>query len=758
MLRNEGVGHEDPVGVDMPRSPEMVQTILGISKSGGAYVPMSASSPDRRRRRQAENAGIRRVVVDGGGTVAYEDWPVEVLDLQTLEIDDQPGTPPGVDPGPQQLFGILHTSGSTGHPKGVAIVHRAVTNVIQWHQRIGPLEEGDTVLQKTPASFDVSAWEIFGPLSHGNTLVLPDPNTHERPGKMLDALRRHEVTHLHVVPSQLQLLLAEEAFHGDALALRHVVSAGEVLTPRLRDAFAERFPDATLHNGYGPTETYFTTHWHCGDEADAAALDGDVPIGTPLDNNRDHVVDESLELRPIGTVGELWVTGAGLARGYVARPRLTARQFVPDPFGDAPGGRAYRTGDRAFWTDDGALLFHGRRDRQVKIRGHRIELDEALESHPDVERAAAVADGPGDGTFERLLGYVEVDEDRRSSISRTDVRRHLERRLPPSMSPSRIEWVDQMPTTATGKIDRDELPAPGEGLRPREHVAPRTSTEKAIAAIWREHLEVDPIGVHEHFFEIGGDSLTAVRIQHDIAEELNGDLPFEHMLGRPTIAQWANVVDGRGPDERAPIEPHDYGSDAPLSAEQRRLWFLQQLDADNVAYQVPCAVRLAGNLDRVALREAFDDLVARHELLRTTFPRRADGPVQSIHDAVSVDWEFARTDGDTALRHVEAAISEPFDLTEEPPLRVRLWEVADDEYVLLALFHHVAIDEWTMGVMLEELGALYEARTNGEPAALEPLPIQYADYAIWQRERLATEAADTGLDFWCDTIEGLPES
>ncbi|HEV7509099.1 MAG TPA: amino acid adenylation domain-containing protein [Thermoanaerobaculia bacterium] len=784
-LARLGVKPDGRVGVLLERSLAMITGLLGVLEAGAAYVPLDPTLPGERLATLAENAGLSAVVTQdrfsallpvGGPPVVFLDagggraWRSDGSVGSDRSVrSDRPGQAMG-----EGLAYVLYTSGSTGTPKGVMIPHQGIVNRLQWMQEAYGLTAEDRVLQKTPFGFDVSVWEFFWPLLCGARLVFAQPEGHKDPRYLADLIAREKITTVHFVPSMLEVFLETPGL--EALAsLRRVVASGEALPPQLVRRFFSRLPHAELHNLYGPTEASVdVSFWPCVPEPP-----GDVvPIGRPIANHQLHVVDRSLAPQPVGVPGELLLGGPGLARGYLGRPDLTAAVFIPDPFGEGAGGRLYRTGDLVRRLADGMVHYLGRIDHQVKIRGFRIELGEieaALAQLPGVREAVVLVreDETGD---KRLAAYIAntvtalepapVPEDLRTALRRT---------LPEAMVPAEVTVLPSLPLNANGKIDRRALAriAPA-AIRPvARFLAPQGPVEEVLAQIWTEVLGGERrglarIGAQDDFFTLGGHSLLATQVMSRVRNAFGVELPLRAFFEAPTVTALAARIDGERRGEHAqpsPILPVPRDRDLPLSFAQQRLWFLDRLAPDNPFYNMYGAVRLTGVLDLDALRGAFREIVRRQEALRTTFQPGEHGPVQVIAPAPSFEVplvdleglaedlrrrELARLSGDEARR--------PFNLARGPLVRAALLRIAAQEHTLLVNLHHIISDGWSMGILFHELASLYGAFSLGAPSPLPELPIQYADFAVWQREWLSGERLAAELDYWRRQLAGIPES
>ncbi|MET0398037.1 MAG: AMP-binding protein, partial [Longimicrobiaceae bacterium] len=580
-------------------------------------------------------------------------------------------------------------------------------------------------------------------------------------------LARHGVTRIVLVPSLLHALLdAHPDLAGRCPRLRLVVTSGEALPPELARRFAAALPGATLLNLYGSSEVAADSTHHALGAAGAAAEER-VAIGRPIWNTRVYVADAAMQPLPAGAAGELYVAGHGLARGYMGNPAATAERFVPDPFAPAPGERMYRTGDRARWTAGGELEYLGRADRQVKVRGFRIELGEvesALASHPAV-RGAAVVLREDAGAERRLVGYWTCAAEEAPEAAA--LRAHLRTMLPEYMVPAALVRLDALPLTPSGKLDRRALPAPEAGAG-AGYVAPRGATEEVLAGIWGEVLGMERVGAEDGFFELGGHSLLATRVVSRVGRLFGVALPLRAIFEAPTVRELAVRIEAlrsAGTSPAPPMErvPRDARSALPLSFAQQRLWVVDQLEPGSAAYNMPHALRLRGALDVAALRAALDALVNRHETLRTVFAEQGGAPVQVVHPPAPVALverdlrELPEAEREAAAERLAAGEAlRPFDLGAGPLLRCTLLRLGDAEHVLCFTLHHIVSDGWSRGVLIREVSALYGALSRGEEPRLPELPVQYADYAVWQREWLRGDVLEAQIGFWKERLAGAP--
>nr|WBO80847.1 amino acid adenylation domain-containing protein [Streptomyces sp. SBE_14.2] len=760
LLVADGAGPEERVAVAMERSADLVVTLLAVLKSGAAYVPLDPAHPAGRTAHVLADARPRLLLTDRATAAGLPDTdvPVLVLDapgvterlaaLPTAGPDDaRPDTPAGAD----RAAYVIYTSGSTGRPKGVVVTHRSVVDYLGWTRRAYPAAAGVALLH-SPVAFDLSVTALFTPLTTGGTVVVAaleeDPETSAR-------LAATPLTFMKATPSHLPLLDALPDAYSPAGEL---LLGGEALLGEALADWRERHPDVTVWNVYGPTEATVNVTEHRIDPG--APLDpGPVPIGRPQGNVRAYVLDAALRPAPEGVAGELYLAGPCLARGYLGRPGLTAERFTADPYGPA-GARMYRTGDVARRLPGGDLVFVGRADDQVKIRGHRVELGEvaaAVAALPGVAaQAVLVRDGADGG---RLVAYA-VPAAGHAPTGR-ELRERLTARLPEYMVPEAVVVLDELPLTPNGKLDRAALPEPD--LAPAAAArAPRTPQEEILCGLFAQVLERPGAGVDDHFFELGGNSLSAVRLLSRVRAAFGAEVDVRAVFEAPTPALLAARITP-GATGRPELTARSRPTPTPLSAAQRRLWFLDRLAGPSGAYNIPLGIRLTGALDVSALRAAIADVVARHESLRTVFPDTGGVPRQEVLAAADapVTLRTVRTAPEDLPRALREEAARGFDLAGEPPLRATLFTVSGTEHVLLLTLHHIASDGWSNAPLARDLSRAYSARCSGRAPGFAPLPVQYADYTLWQRELLG-DVTDPGslaarqLAFWRETLAGAP--
>ena len=753
-LRFHGVGRGALVGLCVERSIDMVVGLLGILKAGGAYVPLDPGYPIDRLAFMVHDSQMRVLVTQQS---LRAEIPVAVEHVVTLDEIEASAPPLAAEPSDHDEVGaedtayVIYTSGSTGKPKGVLVPHRAVVNLLSSVRETPGMSARDVVLAVTTLSFDIAVSEIVLPLTVGATIVLASREVAADGTRLLALLHDSRATFLDATPATWRLMLAAGWRGGEGLK---AICTGEALPRDLALALLERC--GSVWNGYGPTET---TVWSTFYELKAPVRR--VLIGRPVANTQAYVVDARMNEVPIGVVGELLIGGAGVTHGYLNRPELTRERFVTH-HALAGGSTLYKTGDLVRILRDGDLECLGRNDSQVKVRGFRIELGEienVLGQHAAVRQVAVIVreDRPGDV---RLVGYVVVAAG--PSPTDAELRSHLKSSLPDYMVPQSIVRLPTMPLTPSGKIDRKKLPAPQTGSSSTsDFVSPRTDTERKIAAIWEEVLGVGRVGVHDDFFALGGHSLLASQVLARLRRDHGVSLSFRKMFEAPTLAKLAALIDGVPaiPSAAADVAiPRRAGTEpAPLSVAQRRLWLLEEMDpGQRVVHNLPAAWRLEGALDVAALKRSVDELVRRHDTLRTNLLRGQDGePVQVVasEPRVVIDQvDLRQVPEADRERELEALADKlttvPFDLERDVLFRLTLFRVGEESYVLYTLRHNIIWDGWSFDIFLRDLSALYAAFSRGAENPLPPLPIGYADFSEWQRGWLPSEGAAQQADFW----------
>jgi amino acid adenylation domain-containing protein len=762
-LKKLGAGPETVIGICMERSLEMVVALLGILKAGAAYMPLDPDYPADRLVYMAEHSRSPVILVQ---QAFRERWAALVRTVAFDHEWDEIGRESEANlEAPVDINNpayVIYTSGSTGRPKGVMVTHAALSNHMQWMGVTFAIDERDRVLQKTAFSFDASVWEFYAPLLFGGCLVLARPGGQRDRDYLLHCLADMRITIVQLVPSQLQMLVEVEGLE-HCPCLRRAYCGGEALSMALVKRLHERAPWVKLCNLYGPTEaTIDSVFEECSVEEDKTA----ALIGNPVANMRAYVVSESMNLAPACVWGELFLGGAGLARGYDRQPELTAERFLPDPFSRTAGERLYRTGDIVRWGRRGKLEFAGRRDHQVKLRGFRIELKEietVLAQQEAIAESAVIIRGePGE---ERLLAYVILNKKSGPPEFKESVaRQYLQKKLPHYMQPAAIIVLEEWPLLPNGKLDRGNLPEPESGGAVTDD-APQTPEAELLCGIWREVLKIKAVGIHDDFFRLGGHSLLATQVVSRIRSVFQLELPLRALFEAATVAEQAAWIAGERRKQPGwsipPLTRMERGIASPLSYAQQRLWFLDQLEPGSVAYNMPLRIRLKGNLNTRALQASFDALARRHEVLRTRFVMEEEGPVQVVAAELPARIEgvdlraLAREEKEIeASRIAQREAVRPFDLSQGPLIRVKLLQLEEEEHVLLLNLHHIICDGWSLGIMIEEIASFYQGYVSGEEAKLRELPIQYADYARWQREWLQGAILDEQIGYWRRNLEG----
>jgi amino acid adenylation domain-containing protein len=731
-LLARGVAREERVAVEMDRSIDMLAAMLGVMKAGGAYLPIDPQLPEDRRAFMKADGGVTTTLDQGAVSHALASESAERANVHV---------------GAGHLAYVLYTSGSTGRPKGTMVSHANVTNLLASMVRVPGISADDTTLSLTTISFDVSVAELFLPLVAGAKVVIGSREEARDPRLIAALIDATGARQFGATPATWRMMV-DSGWRPRAGMEIHC--AGEALPRDLADALLEN--GASLWNLYGPTEA---TVYASGIEIRRGER---ISIGRPLDNTQLYILDPDLQPVPTGVLGELYIAGAGVARGYLGRPELTAEKFVPDPFAPAPGARMYRTGDVVRWLADGTIDYLGRIDHQVKLRGFRIELGEieaALSAIPAVERSVVLAreDIPGD---KLLVAYVVAAAG--TTLETDALESALALTLPAYMIPGAFVVLETFPLNSNGKVDRKLLPAPQLTAAASEYVAPRDASEEAIAEIFRAVLHAERVGIHDDFFAIGGHSLRATQVISRIRAQLGVELPVRTLFEAPTVALLAARV--RGAEAAAAhtaIARVDRHKPLPASFAQARLWFLDQLDPGAATYNVPMLLRLEGPLDVAALERAIQELVLRHEALRTTFVAIDGMPHQVI--PLAVDLALGREDASSeedAQARIATAIHLPFDLARGPLVRATLVRIAPKTHMLVVTVHHVATDGWATEILAKELSTLYGAFAAGRPSPLPPTTIDYADFAAWQRAWLTDAVLAKQLAYWKKHLAGAP--
>ncbi|MGX1778639.1 amino acid adenylation domain-containing protein [Nocardia brasiliensis] len=757
LLIRHGVGPESVVALAMPRSMDLVVSIYAVAATGAAYLPIDPDHPVDRIDHVLNTAAVACILtadchLDFAQNIDRIDVRTEdVSSFASDEVRDHERTTPLRSEHPAY---VIFTSGSTGRPKGVAVSQAAIVSRLHWMQCRYPLDSTDSVLLKTPATFDVSVWEFFWPLQIGARLVIAEPDGHRDPAYLVKVITEQQVTTAHFVPSMLSVFL-ESTTTPQHTVLRRIFASGEALSAPTVRAFGDRLPGVELHNLYGPTEAAIdVTAWNCERSAD------EVLIGRPVTNTQVYLLDAHLRPVPVGAVGEMYLGGIQLARGYVRLPGLTAERFIADPF-STQGGRLYRTGDLARWTHDGNLQYLGRTDFQVKVRGNRIELGEieaTLLAEPGVARAVCVARLADNGAIQ-LIAYVVANVN--DAPSARHMRSVVARTLPDYMVPHRIVLLDELPLNTNGKIDRGALPEPTSDDA-IAGTAPRNPSEQSVADAFDLVLGRQ-VGIEDNFFTLGGDSLLAMRVIARINAVDGAELSMRDLFEAPSVAELAGRLSNSVTRTGRPLLPtEDRPDPIPLSLAQQRLWFVNALDRTSSAYNVPLALRMSGDLDVEALRLSLLDLQERQQALRTCFPRSGSGPSQHVLPvALPEGLDPVEVTEDELLACLVEFADNGFDLAVDRPLRTRLFRTDSSEYTLAIVVHHIACDGWSLRLLARDLATAYTARRQHRAPHWPELPVDYADFAVWQHTILGdednrTEVARSQLAYWTAKLADLP--
>ncbi len=773
-LQSLGVRRESIVGVCLDRSSRLIVSLLGVLTSGAAYLPLDASLPPERIHYMLDDSHASLLITSReiASDLQARVRTLCVDELQNAierESDEAPLTTPFLD----SLAYIIYTSGSTGVPKGVAVTHRGLANHARWATKKFGIGTSDQILQFLPVNFDAAAEEIFPALIAGATLVLQPNPSRVSGGELIQVCSEHHISILHLPVAFWHSCVDEFATTGVFLpdTLRTLIVGGEPPLPdKLRQWRSFAHHSTQFFNVYGPTETTIAVASEEVLPSDTGQLS--IPIGTPIDNAQILLLDKCLNVVPAGVPAELFIGGISLARGYIGRADLTAEKFIPNPFSAEFGGRMYRTGDIGRYLPDGRIEFLGRIDDQVKLRGFRIELGEIevyLERNPLVTDAAvlAVRDEIGE---KRLVGFIVPKNGDIPNVDTASLQQNLRLHLPEYMIPGVFVVLDKMPLTPSGKVDRKALAGIEIGsdhTREEPLAAPRTPTEELLAGIWSNILGVPKVSIEDNFFALGGHSLRATQLVSRLRDAFSVELPLAAVFETPVLKDLAKRLDSArqtGVQQTLqPIERTSRDGNLPLSFAQQRLWFLDQLQPGGTFYNIPMGLRLTGRLDIDALQKSLQHVVDRHEILRTRFRTREGSPIQEIQEHVSMHLPL------TGILHLNESerkkelerltneeVARPFNLEEGPLIRAQMVRMKDDEHILLITLHHIITDGWSMGILVEEIATAYVDQIEGRESTHEAMPIQYADYATWQRNWLQGEQLDQQLAYWKEQLRDAP--
>lgn len=760
-LNKKGIGAEVIAGISLERSLEIIISILGVLKAGGAYLPIDPEYPADRINYMIEDSGLSLLITQNSllDKFSEHDDALKVsLDDSRSEIAKEADSNHRNNILPHNLAYVIYTSGSTGKPKGVLLQHQGTCNFIHNMNKYFEINQESRLLEFASFSFDASVADTFLCLLNGAALHIANRETQLVTDKLIDLLNSDKISTVILPPSLLSILPEDKITETKVIA-----SAGESCSWDLANRWKK---DHTFVNGYGPTEgsvgcSFFRVEGQTNESVT-------VPIGKPLKNVTLYILDQNLNPAPVGVPGEIHIGGVGLARGYLNRPELSAEKFIPDPFSRQAGARLYKTGDLGRFLPDGHIEFVGRVDFQVKLRGFRIELGEieaALKEKPGIKDAVVLAreDTPGD---KRLAAYLIAEEENEIVIQ--DLRDSLKEQLPEYMIPAAFVIMESFPLTPNGKINRKALPPPEQAdMAVEDYTAPRSPEEELLAGIWADILNLEKVGVNSSFFDLGGHSLMATQVISRIRDAFEVDIPLRSLFETSTIAELAQQIDkirkGEAGIAAPPLEKISRDEAPPLSFAQQRLWFLDQLEPGSASYNIPSAIRLSGKLNTAALEKSINEIIKRHESLRTTFASEDGKPVQVISDPTEFKIQIIDLSAlpETERDHetmglLEEEAHSPFNLAEGPLFRAGLLKIADEEHIIVFNMHHIISDGWSVGVLVNEVAALYVAFSKDLPSPLPDLPIQYADFAHWQRKWLDGEVLEKQINYWKKQLAGSP--
>lgn len=772
-LRELGIKPDVLVGICVERSVEMVIGLLGILKAGGAYVPIDPDYPSERIAFMLEDANVPILLTQNRLVSQLPIKDTQVICLDEEKFDNYPQSRPLTEVQSNNLAYVIYTSGSTGKPKGAMNCHQGIVNRLLWMQETYQLDDRDRILQKTPFSFDVSVWEFFWPLITGARLIIAEPEGHRDSAYLVKLIHEQEITTLHFVPSMLQIFIQEPDI-SRCSSLKRVICSGEALPYDLQQRFFDKL-DCELHNLYGPTEAAIdVTYWQCEPNHPLKK----VPIGRPVANTQIYILDPYLKPVPIGVAGELHIGGIQVGKGYLNRSELTQEKFIVDPFEDKPQSKLYKTGDLARFLSDGTIEYLGRIDHQVKIRGFRIELGEieaALTEHEQVKEAIVLAK-EDKLKNQSLVAYVvpicpQIGEKIKNQLYSQlvpQLRSFLGQNLPEYMVPNVIMLLESFPLTPNGKVNRRALPIPDNSLlvESKNLVEPVTPTEEILLTIWREILNLE-LGVTDNFFDLGGHSLLGVQMIARIRDIFGADLPLRKLFEKSTVRELSKYIDNiretSEVGEKRQIVKCDRSKNLPLSLDQERLWFLEQLTQGILSHNLPYALELKGELNPEIMEQCFREILQRHETLRTSFQVWEGLPVQVIAPELNFVLpvielqDLSELEKETEIKRLSnQEAQKSFDLSKPPLMRAKLLKVRKKHHILLLTLHHIIADNLSFGIFINELSEIYQTLSNNQQFNLPELLIQYADFAQWQRQELQGDFIGSQLKYWQENLKNVP--
>ncbi|WP_370901544.1 amino acid adenylation domain-containing protein, partial [Chryseobacterium gossypii] len=759
LIKTYDIQPDDLVPLCLERSENMLIGILAVLKAGAAYVPMDASYPAERIDYILSDTKAKIILAQESTAEKLQDMNTDVISLNNASfrqvVEKEDASDPVTTVGPGNLAYVIYTSGTTGLPKGVMVEHTSVVNRIVWMNETYPLVPADNVLQKTPYTFDVSVWELFWAHFYGACIVFARPEGHQDPEYLAEVIQRSGITIVHFVPSMLgafqEALDTKKELQSGVKSLRYVFCSGEVLTlKQVRDA-RRLISHAEIHNLYGPTEaTVDVMYYDCNDPAIRQVL-----IGQPISNTSVYILDKYLHPVPVGGVGELYIGGAGVARGYLNKPELTEERFIANPFqtdkekSEEYNRTLYKTGDLVRWVSGGNIEYLGRNDFQVKIRGFRIELGEienALLKHPDIRQVAVLAKENKAG-MKYLVGYYVSD----NGLNEEKLSEFLSETLPEYMVPNIFVHLKALPVTFNGKLDRKQLPEPGVKAT-REYMASTNELQEKLCQMYGEVLGINPesISIHDDFFRMGGNSIMAIKLISKIRLTLDMQANVAMIFEHKTVESLSAALTGNTPEDQITILPSKVDSleEQRLSFAQERLWFIESYEGGSSAYNIPMTVTLSTETDIAALCKALETVILRHEILRTCILTAENGTGYQVVTDLLPEIRTIEVESREELEEsVNRAAHKVFRLEEEIPVDINIFRLNDISY-LSVVIHHIAFDGWSTDIFLKEVTAAYHAIAAGQQPEFPELKIQYKDFALWQRNYLAGERLDSQIEYW----------